>query len=108
MIFYRYLFIYITALTLIMTIQLTFSYKFQVEFCINGENCSSIKTIPMRCKTRVQVSKPIVCPCNRKFNYLCENKYCTLNKETCDKLNTSSKFFQIKKCGNDNKKFLLN
>lgn len=82
----------------------------KVEFnsedaCKNGENCQIVQVFAMRYGVW-RVAKPVDCPCNGNFTFVCGNQYCTRDKAACDALimvkAKQDENIIIKSCENDN------
>jgi len=77
------------------------------DFCVRERTCfqielKSVGIWPFVITKNLDVNK-IICPCSGKHSYVCEIKYCSVNKEACDsiKFKKNSKLHYSKKCDND-------
>ena len=71
------------------------------DICLNSFTCHTKRTIVMHRKSNVVVSvnKTVYCLCSSRHDYLCDIKYCAINKEACDEFKlTRNETASINKC----------
>ncbi len=75
------------------------------DVCLTDKNCFKAHGLGIWSI----LMQPDLCKCREKYSYICDTKYCTLNKQACDGLyrKKSSSKYEIKKCNTLNKKLTL-
>ena len=71
------------------------------DVCLSSFTCYTKNALVMHRQSKVIVSvkKPAYCPCTSESQeYVCDTKYCALDKEACDEFMKKNETLNINKC----------